>query len=115
MVCVAKASQQFSVRASYVPLICGSNLILGISHVDYKITKYIYICTYAVHNHGSPVSSVVEHQTFNLRVTGSNPVLGVRLLFITTNRTIEVRVMSISTGQCELVRLSGDFLLLSTL
>ena len=27
--------------------------------------------------HSSPVSSVVEHQTFNLRVTGSNPVLGV--------------------------------------
>ena len=25
----------------------------------------------------SPVSSVVEHQTFNLRVTGSNPILGV--------------------------------------
>ena len=28
----------------------------------------------------SPVSSVVEHQTFNLRVMGSNPVLGVSFL-----------------------------------
>ena len=35
-------------------------------------------------NHESPVSSVVELQTFNLRVTGSNSVLGdVNFLTIT--------------------------------
>ena len=34
---------------------------------------------YGHKHYGSPVSSVVEHQTFNLRVTGSNPILGVRM------------------------------------
>ena len=33
-------------------------------------------CILCIKVYQSPVSSVVEHQTFNLRVTGSNPVLG---------------------------------------
>ena len=32
---------------------------------------------YVVNFPSGPVSSMVEHQTFNLRVMGSNPVLGV--------------------------------------
>ena len=41
--------------------------------------KYVQYALY----YQSPVSSVVEHQTLNLRVAGSNPALGVILYAFT--------------------------------
>ena len=48
-----------------------------------------YICMYGVCNDllsiAAQLAQWLEYQTFNLRVVGSNPVLGVLMLFVSRN------------------------------